>query len=244
MRRRIELLREKCSEDAEARLCYLKMRADLLRRRYGHKLSCHERNSSIGSLASIGEIKDSRKDETAVVKKQTVGESFAFAGVHHVFDQHRLAVPMLKFANNDRSKLCCASWDGTISICDVSSDPPQVIAFLEGHKKGVTAIDWSTSNDLIVSSALDATVRLWKVELEGINPSPPHCLRVVTDQLSAEILCCAFIPLNNNIVITGNSLGFIRILNISTGIYSRRGTCKIGGKASFRMIFTLFLTLK
>jgi hypothetical protein len=45
---------------------------------------------------------------------------------------------MLKFANNDRSRLCCASLDGTVSICNVTADPPYVEAVLKGHKKGVT----------------------------------------------------------------------------------------------------------
>jgi hypothetical protein len=45
---------------------------------------------------------------------------------------------MLKFANNDRSRLCCASLDGTVSICNVTADPPYVETVLKGHKRGVT----------------------------------------------------------------------------------------------------------
>jgi len=45
---------------------------------------------------------------------------------------------MLKFANNDRSRLCCASFDGTVSICNVTANPPHVEVVLKGHKKGVT----------------------------------------------------------------------------------------------------------
>ena len=44
---------------------------------------------------------------------------------------------MVKFANNDKSKLCCASLDGTVSICNVIVSPPQ-FEILRGHKKGVT----------------------------------------------------------------------------------------------------------
>lgn len=136
---------------------------------------------------------------------------------------------MLKFANNDRSKLCCASLDGTLSVCEVIGTPPKVIAFLEGHRNGVTALDWSISNDLIVSSSLDATIRLWRVCADA----KPVCLRVVDDQQRAEVLCCNFIPANNNLIIAGNSQGLIQILNVSTGIYTRGGSCKIGGKVSF-----------
>ncbi|XP_011496857.1 PREDICTED: WD repeat-containing protein 13-like isoform X2 [Ceratosolen solmsi marchali] len=147
-------------------------------------------------------------------------------GVHHVFDQHSAAISMLKFANNDRSRFCCASMDGSISICEATSNPPKVVSFLQGHRKGVTAIDWSTSNDFLVSSSLDTTVRLWLVQ----SHSKVNCLRVVYDLLRAENLCCAFAPSNNNIVLTGNSRGLLQILNISTGKYTRGGTVKIGGK--------------
>jgi len=47
---------------------------------------------------------------------------------------------MLKFANNDKSKLCCASNDGTLSICDVLSSPPCVKAILRCHTGPVTGI--------------------------------------------------------------------------------------------------------
>jgi len=106
--------------------------------------------------------------------------------------------------------------------------PPKVIVLLEGHRNGVTAFDWSISNDLIVSSSLDATIRLWRV----CTDVEPVCLRVVDDQQRAEVLCCNFIPANNNLIVAGNSQGLIQILNVSTGIYTRGGSCKIGGKVS------------
>lgn len=45
---------------------------------------------------------------------------------------------MLKFANNDKSKLCCASNDGTLSICDVLASPPCIKAVLRCHTGPVT----------------------------------------------------------------------------------------------------------
>jgi hypothetical protein len=53
---------------------------------------------------------------------------------------------MLKFANNDRSRLCCASFDGTVSICNVMADPPRVEVVFKGHKKGVTG-ETGVNND-------------------------------------------------------------------------------------------------
>lgn len=52
--------------------------------------------------------------------------------------QHTSAVTMVKFAHNDRSRLCCASNDGTVSICNVTNSPPTVDCVLSGHKKAVT----------------------------------------------------------------------------------------------------------
>ncbi|KAG8039582.1 hypothetical protein G9C98_008225 [Cotesia typhae] len=221
LRRRNQLLREKNPANTEARLSYVKLRAELFNLRYGSPSDC----VSLSSRASIDGISESSIIKERTIKKSTA-ESFAFAGVHHVFDQHKAAITSLKFANNDRSRLCCASFDGTITICDVTSTPPKILVRLEDHKKGVTAIDWSISNDFIVSSSLDATVRLWGIT----EDSTTVCLRTVGDQVRSEVLCCGFVPANNNLVITGNAVGLLQVLNISTGIYPRGGTSKIGGK--------------
>nr|CAD7430898.1 unnamed protein product [Timema monikensis] len=134
------------------------------------------------------------------------------------------AVTMVKFANNDRSRLCCASFDGTVSICNVTASPPVVDVVFRGHTKGVTACDWSVSNDLVVSCSLDGTIFLWDV-------ASRRCLRVVRDQvMGAEILACVFQPANNNMVIVGNSCGMVEVLNVSTGIYPQGGTSKLGGR--------------
>lgn len=53
-------------------------------------------------------------------------------------NKHSDAVTVLKFANNDKSKLCCASNDGTLSICDVLTSPPCVKAILRYHTGPVT----------------------------------------------------------------------------------------------------------
>ncbi|KAK0175580.1 hypothetical protein PV327_009320 [Microctonus hyperodae] len=222
LRRRSQLLRDKDPTNTAIRSSYLKLRSEILKLRYNGSSSD---TTSLSSRASTDGISEDNLIRDKLPKKSTA-ENFAFAGVHHVFDHHKIGITALKFANNDRSKLCCASLDGTITICQVTSIPPKVVAQLDGHKKGVTAIDWSISNDLIVSSSLDTTVRLWGVH----GDATPICLRVVGDQVRAEVLCCAFFPANNNLIITGNAQGLLQVLNVSTGIYSRGGTSKIGGK--------------
>lgn len=163
----------------------------------------------------------------AIVGGNTIDENYAFVGVHHIFDQHKAAVTMCKFANNDRSRLCCVSNDGMVSLCNVTASPPKVDSILDGHKGPVTGCDWSIANDLLVTSSTDGTVRLWDVSLV----LSPKCLRTVQDPDGAEVLCCAFVPANSNMVVAGNSQGLLLVLNISTGIYPRpRSNGKIGGR--------------
>lgn len=179
-------------------------------------------NSFLGEQGTVVPTKQA-KASRAIVGGTTIAENYAFVGVHHIFDQHTAGVTMLKFANNDRSRLCCASLDGTVSICNVTADSPYVETVLKGHKKGVTGFDWSVSNDLMVTCSLDSTLCLWDV-------GSGKCLRVVKDQMGAQMLSCLFQPANNNMVIAGNSQGMVEVLNVSTGIYARGGSSKLGGE--------------
>lgn len=132
----------------------------------------------------------------AIVGGNSIAENYAFTGVHHIFDQHKSAVVMIKFANNDRSRLLCCSNDNTLSICEVQSgqDKPYVAALLKGHVKPVTGCDWSASNDLVASCSEDGSVRLWDSKTGG-------CLRSVQDKLVCSLQCCLFQPANSNLVI-------------------------------------------
>lgn len=227
IRRRSQLLRDKDPKNTETRSRYLKHRGELLRLRYGNLSDQVSLGSRISMNVCPAEASSGINSwQENVAGSATFQSRFACVGVHHVFEHHTAPISALKFANNDSSKLCCASYDGTISICDTTKEPPSVVALLEGHKKAVTAIDWSISNDLIVSSSFDSTLRLWRVQTD----SPPVCLRVVGNRLSCEVLCCAFVPANNNLVVAGTAKGYLRLLNVSTGIYTPGGSCAIGGK--------------
>ncbi|XP_070579907.1 WD repeat-containing protein 13-like isoform X2 [Ptychodera flava] len=153
----------------------------------------------------------------------SIDENYAFAGVHHIFDQHTKAVTGVKFANDDKSRIACSSMDGTLSICQVLPAPATIVCVLRGHTKGVTDFRWSLSNDLILSSSLDGTARLWQV-------SSGRSVRVLEDADKAEIYSCLFQPVNNNIVATGNSRGHIQVLNVSTGKCVKGGLSKGSGK--------------
>ncbi|XP_013199704.1 WD repeat-containing protein 13 [Amyelois transitella] len=227
IRRRSQLLRENAKfKDIETIKKYIHVRSQLLQRRYGvldnisiSSASSRARSSSKASLAlDVNPTSTSKKKND-----MTISENYAFSGVHHIFDQHTEEVSVVKFANNDRSKLCCASHDGSVSICDVTASPPRVSFILEGHTKPVTGCDWSASNELLVTAGADARLCVWELARRAR-------LRCVRDPLGAPLLCCAFQPANNNMVIAGNARGMVAVLNVSTGIYPKGGSSILGGR--------------
>ncbi|XP_018325751.1 WD repeat-containing protein 13-like [Agrilus planipennis] len=238
IRRRSQLLREE-ERSPEAWKQYLQTRSQLLQQRYGCPLDVNSNsnipsNQSRGSISFIefhapvlsekGKLVPTKQAEAsrAMVGGNTIAENYAFVGVHYIFDQHTKPVTMVKFANNDRSRLCCSSEDGTLSICSVMSSPPCVLVMLKGHSKGVTCFDWSAGNDLIASSSEDTTIKLWSV-VSGT------CLRTILDPHNCALLCCLYQPVNNNLLVTGNKSGDVRIANVSTGLFMKN-SCRVGGK--------------
>lgn len=118
----------------------------------------------------------------------------------------------LAFAHDEKYRLAIASLDGTLSICSVSDEAnlSRVMLKLVGHTNAVTDFAWSISNDLIVSCSLDCTLRVWDANSGKQQPSMTQlmhhermfqgeCIRVVED--NTQVLCCAFQPLNNNLVV-------------------------------------------
>ena len=76
------------------------------------------------------------------------------------------------------------------------------------------------SNDFIISSSTDGTVRLW-------NCDTGSCLRSIS--LGAEVYCCRFQPSNNNMFVCGTAKCQLHVFNVSTGksykvmlVYPRR----------------------
>ncbi|CAG9768093.1 unnamed protein product [Ceutorhynchus assimilis] len=238
IRRRSQLLRE-TNRNADQWKQYLKTRSNLLQQRYGNcKLesassSNLSRTVSRTSIMTECQIPVSASSNVflvptkeaeasrAIVGGNSIAENYAFSGVHHIFDQHSAAVTMVKFANNDRSRICCSSLDCNLSVCDVASGPPCVLAVLKGHKQAIPGFDWSANNDLIASVSLDATIKLWK-------SNDFTCLRTLKEPNNAQMLCCIFQPSNNNLILVGNNRGEIRIVNVSTGLFLKN-SCKMSG---------------
>lgn len=160
----------------------------------------------------------------AMAGDTTLSENYAFAGMYHIFDQHvDQAVPKVQFANDDKHLLACCSLDGTISVCQLVPTPPTVLQTLRGHNGPVSDFAWSLSNDIIVSTSLDGSMRIW-------NTHDGRCIRQIPDPDSAQMLCCTFQPINNNLTVVGNGKHNIHVVNISTGKKVKGGSSKLTGR--------------
>ncbi|CAB3998635.1 WD repeat-containing 13-like, partial [Paramuricea clavata] len=179
-------------------------------------MTIHE-DSTLQGVVPTKKAEASRK----MAGNKSLGENYAFAGMHHVFDQHAEAVTSIKFAHDEKHQLACSSSDGTISVCHLIPSP-SVTCFLRGHKASIKDFDWSVANDFIVSASLDGSSRLW-------NPTSGQCLRVFDDNWLCAVLSCRFQPLNNNMIVTGNQKGHIQVYNTSTGKCIKGGTGRTTG---------------
>ena len=156
------------------------------------------------------------------ISKLLPSEAYDFRGFHHLSDLHRAAVTHLMFAHNCANTLIASSLDGTLSVYKLDSEPPTVSLTLQGHTKGVTDFDISTSNELVLSCSLDSTVCLWQL-------SDGKLLRQVSSACRQGLTSCRFLPGNNNLVVAGSMAGLVQIINISTGIFPVSGTSTVPG---------------
>ena len=181
-----------------------------------------ETTSSSGSNSSDRDDDEQEEEEVmfwsfewnrAARPRTNNAELFAFAGMHHIFAEQRSAVNVLQFANETKDLLAFGCADNTISVCTVVSHPA-VVATLKGHVGQITDLDWSISNDFLLSASHDRTARLWQAR-GGL------CARVFN--LTQAPWCCRFHPLNNNLFAVGaqsekGNRGCVVVLNTSTGL--------------------------
>lgn len=157
-----------------------------------HGAESSSTGSVSGSFCSTPSSRaSSPRPSLSLLRAPTLSERFAFAGMHHIFGEQTEAVTVVKFANDTKDLLAFGMRDGAIKVCTVVS-LPQVVAVLKGHLGAVTDLDWGITNESILSSSADSTVRLWQAR-SGL------CTRV----FSFEDICssCVFHPLNNNFFI-------------------------------------------
>ena len=146
-------------------------------------------------------------------KKTNNSELFAFAGMQTIFAEQKCAVNVIQFANETKDLLAFGCADNTINVCTVVSNPA-IIATLKGHVGQITDLDWSISNDYLLSASHDRTARLWQAR-GGL------CARVFN--LTQAPWCCRFHPLNNNLFAIGaqsekGNKGCVIVFNTSTGL--------------------------
>ncbi|GAU99312.1 hypothetical protein RvY_10336 [Ramazzottius varieornatus] len=255
IRRRSQLLRQLFKSDVpleqsdaasqesvtESRKQYLRVRMTLLSRKYGSQFDERSLFGSSGKTSRARSISrstihsrlpeehsDPNMKDMYYTQSPTVGESYSFSGVEHIFDQHKKAVGSVRFSHDDKYRLACCSSDGQLSVITLlpqyaQGDSPFSIVLLKGHQGEVMDFAWGTSSDQIVSCSLDGSVRLW-------DTYSGHCLRSVTDHFRCGILSCTFHPKNNNFVVTGNDRGFLQVLNVSTGKFLSESLVKTNGR--------------
>uniref|UniRef100_H2ZHU9 Uncharacterized protein n=1 Tax=Ciona savignyi TaxID=51511 RepID=H2ZHU9_CIOSA len=253
IRRRSQLLRETAKTvsfvDPSFRKKYLRIRSQLLAQRYGQMSEASSlRSASVrGSVSQLDRFEQIMEDKAEVMTSRSttnvvptnqagasramagdnsVGENYAFVGMHHIFDDHvGCPATCVKFANDEKNLLAYSSMDGRIAICQLSPQP-SVLVTLVGHSDGVSDFSWSLSNDLIVSVSLDATLKLWQSQTGS-------CLRTITSSVvnmkETAIHCCLFQPINNNMIVLGNNSGQIAVVNISTGKTRKGANGKLSG---------------
>ncbi|CAH8664326.1 unnamed protein product [Schistosoma rodhaini] len=161
-------------------------------------------------------ICDASSDYLTPGRTETLGESYAFSGIEHIFDHHSGAVNRLSFANHDSSRLALASSDGTVSICRISPTNGVfsiacVLPEYRVKQTEITDIAWSMTNEFLASTSLDGNICLWDVGEA----------KLAREYLSTELklgplLTCAFQPANNNIFAVGSVTGIVQMVNLST----------------------------
>ncbi|KAG5836381.1 hypothetical protein ANANG_G00254030 [Anguilla anguilla] len=243
IRRRSQLLREnaKCGFEPGLRRQYLRLRSQLLALRYGplseqSSFRASSVRSSRTTLDRMEDFEDDPRAQGARGHRRSVSRgSYQLQAQMNraVYDERppgglvptsvAEAIPRLQFANDDKNLLACCSLDGTLSIMALSPAPPSVKVTLRGHLGPVTDFAWSLSNDVIVSTSLDGTLRIWNTE-DG------RCIRAVGDPDASELLCCTFQPMNNNLTVVGSSKHLLQVVNISTGKKVKGGCSKLTGR--------------
>jgi len=195
----------------------------------GHSSRRNSFNSETTDLSDVvAAVTDSRLNpDTANVDlfvtdpTATSAQAYSFSGMGNIFYEHKMAVTRIKFANGNKDLLAFGSLDGTITV--VNALDGKVVANLIGHSKGVTDIDWSITNDFIISTSLDKTVRQWNA-LNG------ECKNYINDE--AELNCCTFHPITASLYAVGTARGEIKIYNLNTG----KQACKAKIETSIKAI--------
>eukprot|EP00760_Papus_ankaliazontas_P025784 PhM_4_TR2875/c1_g1_i1/m.96960 len=138
-------------------------------------------------------------------------EPYHFSGVHHRFITGKVSVTCVKFAHGQDDVLAMGTGVGTVLFCSSLMDPcecgPQLDR-ADGHHGTVTDIEWTSSNQYLVSCSVDKSIRVWDVNRRV-------CARNITEV--SPCLSLVVVPHNNNLVMVSFNKGSLKIYNLSTG---------------------------
>mmetsp|Transcript_33908 Transcript_33908/g.95408 ORF Transcript_33908/g.95408 Transcript_33908/m.95408 type:complete len:546 (+) Transcript_33908:232-1869(+) len=163
---------------------------------------------SLAKLPNIGKDMVWIENEKKVSQsEQSARERYNFSGIHHMFVHHKRSVSVLKYANDDQSRVAMGCVDGELSVCHTFANP-HVVSVLRGHEGAITDLAWSPANDFLVTTAEDKSIRQWDM-------GKYLCIRVLLDHHVS--LSCAFHPFNSNVFVCGKENGDLSVYNMSTG---------------------------
>ena len=123
----------------------------------------------------------------------------------------------------DNGQYCCFSPDGRhiavsagriAHVWDITGSGPHLTETIIGHTNDISSIAWSSPSSLI-SASDDQSVKFWKIEAK-----PPELVETDSNAMPITSVTVMSITLRakDNIFITSDSDGVVRICDISTGL--------------------------
>ncbi|CAD2098872.1 myosin ATPase [Plasmodium vinckei petteri] len=98
--------------------------------------------------------------------------------------------------------------ESSFTLSEDNSMSTVLLSKLSGHKKAITCLVFSFSEDKIISSSIDRTIKIWEV-------STGFLLKVFSD--SSATLSVLLFPTNLDIFLCSNCTSLLRIVNLNSG---------------------------
>ncbi|SCL97924.1 myosin C, putative [Plasmodium berghei] len=98
--------------------------------------------------------------------------------------------------------------ESSFALSEDNSMSTVLLSKLSGHRKAITCLVFSFSEDKIISSSIDRTIKIWEV-------STGFLLKVFSD--SSATLSVLLFPTNLDIFLCSNCTSLLRIVNLNSG---------------------------
>jgi len=134
-----------------------------------------------------------------------------FIGMYPIFSLKKrsesASITRIKFARNSRNIIAFSSDNHTLTIADVFELPVPPSFVFKGHSLSIVDFDWTLSNDALVTTSKDKTLKVWNTEQQ-------ECIQTII--IGHEIACCICHPTQAPFVAVGLNNGHVDIYNITT----------------------------